>query len=332
MNRRTRNIFVLLITSLLGWQLFANPEVRMEDKWRIREALEIRNTVGESIWKGISDVPFAILLVTDTHEFLFHHPYPSNDFALLEKDPITGSDIYFRKTQFSIHFEATFPAVNGLSCVVIGLPENTQSKTTSRWILTLLHENFHQFQARHPEHYKAVNALDLSKGDASGMWQLNYGFPYEDEKVNELYESYTQTLITCYEYLESPKGQAYYDQYQKAREHFLQAVSQEDRKYWSFQLWKEGIARYTEYRYLMALASYTPSNELKNLKDFTPFEELTVTFIQNQLDRIRDWKLSDQQRIVVYSLGMGEGILMDRFEPSWQESYTEKGMNLSYFE
>ncbi|GAB5400540.1 MAG: hypothetical protein Aureis2KO_21250 [Aureisphaera sp.] len=322
----------ILIAILFATQLLATPKVRMEDKIRIREAIEIRNSIGESIWKGISEVPFAIILVTETYEYLFNHPYPSNDFTLLEHDPITGSDILYRETTFPLNFEATFPAVNGLNCVVIGIPENTQSASTSRWILTLLHENFHQFQAKTPQHYDAVNGLNLSNGDETGMWQLNFPFPYDDPKANKNYQAYRQALLTCYQNLDQAQGNTHYDQYIREKKRFMNYISKNDRKYWSFQLWKEGIARYTELQYLNALVNYSPSNELKKLKDYVPFNELRVTFLTNQLQRVIDWELSDQKRTVVYSLGMVEGVVLDHFNSNWKETYTQNGMNLSYFE
>ncbi len=332
MKKSILSIYLFLVTSIVVSMPVTKPEVRVEDKWRIREAVSIRDNIGETIWEGISNVPFVILLVSENYEYLFNHPNPSDDFKLLEFDTITNTSIYYRKTVFSIHFEATFPAVNGVSCVVMGLPENTQSKSSSQWILTLLHENFHQYQASHPQHYHAVNALDLANGDETGMWQLNYPFPYQDPKTNNHYKSYIVALMDCYYHLDTSQAETFYIALKKAKTHFLNSVSAEDRKYWYFQLWKEGMARYTEYRYLEALQDYVPSNELKNLKDFIPFDKLEVTFLQNQLDRISNWELSDQKRNVIYSLGMAEGMVMDRFAPYWQTSYLQKGMNLSYFE
>ena len=309
-----------------------NPSVRMEDKLRIREAIEIRNTIGESIWEGISNVPFTILLVAEDYEYLFHHSNPSSDFIFLEEDPITGSSIFYRETVFAPHFEATFPAVNGINCVVIGLPENTQSRSTSRWILTLLHENFHQYQSSHPNHYNATNELDLSGGDETGMWQLNFPFPYEKHHVNKNYTAYASALIDCLSHLDTKDNTKYYHLLKKEREEFRKSVSEKEYTYWKFQLWKEGIARYTEARYLKALTNYEPSKELMKLKDFIPFSELKTHFLNEQMDKISKWKLTEEKRIVVYALGMGEGMIMDRFSPNWQEHYLKQGMNLSLFE
>jgi hypothetical protein len=40
------------------------------DKIRIREAINISSKFGDKIWKGIRDVPFAVILVTESVEFI----------------------------------------------------------------------------------------------------------------------------------------------------------------------------------------------------------------------------------------------------------------------
>lgn len=55
---------------------YATPTMRVKDKLLIREAITISNLYGESVWKGIDKIPFVIVLVTDSIEFLVYHPNP----------------------------------------------------------------------------------------------------------------------------------------------------------------------------------------------------------------------------------------------------------------
>ena len=64
--------------------------------------------MGEKIWNGINKVPFVILLVTDSLEFLVNHPYPSDDFKLSEDDKILNTKILYRKRLFPDFYLATF--------------------------------------------------------------------------------------------------------------------------------------------------------------------------------------------------------------------------------
>ena len=67
----------------------------------------------------------------------------------------------------------------------MGQAENTLSKTSTPWIIMLLHEHFHQLQDSQPNFYADVSALNLSGADKSGMWMLNYPFPYDRKEVQE---------------------------------------------------------------------------------------------------------------------------------------------------
>ena len=159
-------ILILAITSTAKGQSL--PQMRTTDKIRIKEAINISNRFGEEIWPGISDAPFVVLLVTDSMEFLINHPYPSVDFKISEDDSLLKTKIYYRKKQYSTTFLATFPAVSGINCIVAGTPENT-GKNSTDWIITLLHEHFHQYQYTQKDYYSSVAALDLAGGDETGM-------------------------------------------------------------------------------------------------------------------------------------------------------------------
>jgi len=74
-------------------------------------------------------------------EFLIRHPQPSKDFTLIGYDSLLKSDVYFRKRVFGTNLLATFPAVGGVSTIVIGQAENTDKKTSTPWAVTVLHEH-----------------------------------------------------------------------------------------------------------------------------------------------------------------------------------------------
>lgn len=139
--------FLLLLWVASASARGAYPLPRAEDRIRIAEAYRLADSVADTVWPGWGEVPFVILLVTEGHEYLLRHPYPPDDFVALGRDEISGEEILARPNsgRFSLGFEATFPAVQGVNTVVIGTPENT-GKSSTRWVLTALHEHFHQFQ------------------------------------------------------------------------------------------------------------------------------------------------------------------------------------------
>lgn len=321
----TKKEIVLTVLFLLPIFSFGQdiPLMRFDDKIRIREAIKIRDTFGEEVWRGIKEVPFVVLLITDDIEFLLNHPYPTSDFKLSENDTVLGTKILYRDRQFSSSLLATFPAINGVNCIVVGTPENT-SKSSTEWITTLLHEHFHQFQFSQPDYYKSVDDLHLSNGDESGMWMLNYPFPYDDKFIVEQYEKLKLALIDTLESINTKKFKRKLTYYLKQRSLFQLLLNNTDFDYFSLQVWQEGIARYTEYDFLSHLNSYTPSNEVTKLNDFMPFDLFMEIFKKSQMDALFELKLDKDKRLCFYALGMAEGILLDTCNPNWKVNYFDK--------
>ncbi|RMF56131.1 MAG: hypothetical protein D6748_14210, partial [Calditrichaeota bacterium] len=298
----------------------------------IREALNISSQYGDRVWKGYNAVPFVILLVTDSTQFLIHHPNPSPDFKLSGVDDNLNTEVYYRKRQFSPHLLATFPAVNGLSCIVVGTPENT-GKNSTEWIITLLHEHFHQYQQAYPDYYESVNQLELANGDQTGMWMLNYPFPYDSARIIEQYHAYTRAL---HQAVTSPDKNAFEEnvqQYFAERKKLKEQLAAPDYRYFSFQIWQEGLARYTEYKFLELLEDYVPSKEVTRLPDFKPFDSLKTKMYRQEIKKLLEYKLNEEKRRCFYSAGFAEGLLLDKLNKNWRERYlTEKFYVERYFD
>src|SRR5687767_4715561 len=157
--------------------------IAQADRVRLAEARRLIAAVADSVWPGWSAAPSALLLVTPDREFLLWHPQPSADYERIGHDSLLASDVHARPRRFSPTLAATFPAVGGVPTIVIGTAERTGKRSTA-WVLTIAHEHFHQWQNSHREYYARVAALDLAGGDSSGMWMLNYPFPYSSPVVS----------------------------------------------------------------------------------------------------------------------------------------------------
>jgi hypothetical protein len=300
----------------------SGPSLRREDRVRLAEGFRVGDRVGERVWKGWGKAPFAVLLVTPEHEFLVRHPRPSDDFTRLGYDPLLKSEVYYRKRVFAPNLLATFPAVGGVSTIVIGQPENTEARTSTRWVVTLLHEHFHQLQDSQPRFYEEVNQLNLARGDQTGMWMLNFAFPYERPELAQQFSVAARALADA---LGAHKGKDFRDKlaaYLSARQRLWELLAADDDKYLSFQLWKEGVARYTEYRVAAeAAAHYKPTKEFASLKDFTPFSEDAARSLSVVMSDLEKMSLSERRRTAFYPFGAAEALLLDRARPRWQEKY-----------
>jgi hypothetical protein len=309
---------------------YGAAQMRMLDKLRIREAQQIMLANGEKIWKGIDKVPFTLLFLTDSGEYLVHHPAPSADFKNLGYDSVLRSTVYWRANQYNKGFLATFPAVNGRHCMVVGTPENTH-RTTTQWIITLLHEHFHLYTYSRPGYTPAVNQLDLAGKDSTGMWMLNYPFPYKEAAVEAAYERYTAALHRAVTGTGSFGKRL--KQYKKARKEFKKGLTAKDYRYFSFQLWQEGLARYTEYKYLEALdaAAYEAPAAIRHIEDFTAYGVYKKQLYDAEMQQLVRLQLKDAQRVCFYAAGFAEGLLLDQLRPGWRSQAEAKRFFVEHY-
>lgn len=273
------------------------------------------------------------MLVTSENEFLIRHPKPSKDFISIGYDSLLQSDVYYRKQIFSPNLLATFPAVGGISTIVVGQPENTTKKNSSDWVVTVLHEHLHRLQNSQPDYYKAVDALNLSGGDETGMWMLNYAFPYSASEINQQFTALSRLLAEALQTKPKKEFSAKVAVYLEERRNLEAWLSPNDYKYFSFQLWQEGTARYTEYRIAeLAARMYKPSKEFRALKDFKPFKSVADETMKNILKELTALRLDEYGRVAFYPLGAGEALLLDETNPKWKERYfVEKFYINKYF-
>jgi hypothetical protein len=317
------SVALLLSAGLVEDRESKPPSLLETDRIRIAEAFRLADALGDRVWPGWSKAPFAVLLVTPEYEFLIRHPKPSDDFTLIGDDPVLKEKVWFRKRQFSTRLLATFPAVNGLTTIVIGQAEGAASNTSARWVITLLHEHFHQLQYSQPRYQAAVDALGLAGSDQTGMWMLNYSFPYTTPAVKEQFAALSRSLaeaLTAREADFAGKFAAYVN----ARAAFQAALSENDRKYLAFQLWQEGVARYTECRLAeLAAREYQPSTAFQGLKDYKPFEVVARALRSDVEKELGSVQLDKAKRSVVYNFGAAECLVLDRARPEWQRRYFE---------
>jgi len=327
--RQTGIFFVVLslLSSISAAAQSELPQLPVVDVTRVQEFYRLSAAVQDEVWAGWSAVPAPLLLVTDRGEFLTHHPSPPSEFKKVSQD------WHVRKRQFPVDFQATFPAFGPPSVVVIGEPANTLSQTSTPWLFTVMHEHFHQLQNAQPGYFAAVEALGLSNGDKTGMWMLNYPFPYEKTEVAQAFGWLRDLLLDVLAEQNADRFAKLAKEYLAQRHKFFGLVSEKDRKYFSFQLWQEGIARYTEVRSAEIAGRFTPAAEFAALADYEPLEHYAERARKKTLEELKHANLTTWKRTVVYSFGAAEGFLLDRFNPRWKEEYFKKLLSLdSYFE
>ncbi len=333
---RPHLLLVLVLAVAGAVSLDANPAsaqatyMPFDDRVRIAEGRRIADEFSDKLWRGWSNAPFAILLVTKEKEFLVYHAQPSTDFTSIGFDSLLQSDVHVRDRIYDPGLLATFPAVGGVATIVIGQPKNTEASHSARWVITLLHEHFHQWQMSQPDYYPSVNALGLSDKDDSGMWMLDYPFPYEDKGVGEAFRE------LCHQLRDAVSGeglsQSQLASYLVARAKLRNVLSQDDYAYFSFQVWQEGIARYTEYMIASkAVVAYQPTKDFQDLTDVVPFDEVAAGIRELVMNELLAISLKESKRRTFYFIGAAEGLLLDHVNPGWRDRYMEERFMVERF-
>ncbi|PYS70151.1 MAG: hypothetical protein DMF69_14515 [Acidobacteria bacterium] len=308
------------------------PEIPETDRIRLAEAFRLGEELGDKVWPKWSQAPFGVLLVTAEHEFLVRHLHPTSDFTLIGYDSLLKSNIYFRKRTQPTSFLATFPAVGGISTIVVGQAENTQAKTSTPWVVTLLHEHFHQLQESQPNTFADINALNLSRGDQTGMWMLNFPFPYETPEMKQQFTLLARALVEALQSKSKTDFSKKLQTYLRTRADLKQMLNADDYKYMSFQLWKEGTARYTEYKIAIeASKRFNPGKEFRALKDFTSFDVVATDVMNGIINELTTLKIEGYKRVAFYPIGAGEALLLDRVKPKWQQRYFVEKFDLEKY-
>ncbi len=327
----TLAFFVFWNTSASPFFPPADANLPIPDRIRLAEAFRIAQQFQNKVWEGWNKAPFAVLLVNPTGEFLVGHRRPTSDFEPFVYDTILQTGILYRRGRFPENAVATFPAVGGLPTIVIGQPEAV-SKSSAEWVTSLLHEHFHQLQMSQPDYFAAVDSLDLARGDKTGQWMINYPFPYDSVRIDSAFAELGRLLLEALRTFDAERTVKVLA-YLEARKRFQELLPVADYKYFSFQLWQEGVARYTELKMAdLAARLYKPTERFRALLDFTSFGVVADSLRSELVSELADLSLKKIRRIGFYTLGAGEALLLDRVNPAWQKRYfNEKFFLEKYF-
>ena len=261
------------------------------------------------LWPSWNETPFGLVLVGEMNERLVCDDRTPDGFGPAIQEPLTGCAVRSRPRTFPTGLLAAMPAFGPPSVVVVGEPDLTGQDDHS-WTLTLLHEHFHQHQTASGDYWARVEALDLSDGDQTGMWMLTYPFAYGDAQVAATSRSAAGALAALLD-TDAPPTTEGVAAYLTARQAFAATVPERDWRYAEFQMWQEGVARWTEI-------------EAARTFDDPITRRVGDARRRAVLDDLAAFDLAQDQRLVFYALGAGEAELLQRCGGDWQAHYFDQ--------
>lgn len=275
---------------------------------RLAQVRSFAKLQGEQLWPGYGAAPFDLLLIGRDSETLLCRDEVPKGFMSDGRDPATGCARSIRpKSALPAGLLAAMPLFGPPATIVMGTPEST-GRTPADWTRTILHEHFHQWQYALPDYYTRVDALGLTDGDETGMWMLNFPFPYDDARLREDYAAASRALSKTLEARGKSGFLAAFDHFLEAREAFEKQAGAKNWRYLELQLWQEGVARWTE----IELGRVHP--------DATVRAEAAALEIRT-LERLRNPDLAQQRRELAYPFGTGQAWLLDACGSDWRKEY-----------
>lgn len=269
---------------------------------------QVARGAGEALWPGYGSASFGFLLIEPGGETLLCHASAPPGFTAAGRDEATGCDRLVRpRGNLPGTWLAAMPLFGPPSTIVMGTPTAT-GLALPRWRSTILHEHFHQWQNALPDYYRRVGALDLSGGDESGMWMLNFAFPYADERVTGAHAAASHALAAAVAARGTPAFRGRLADYLTRRQAFAAAAGVRNWRYFEFQLWQEGVARWTE----IAIARTWPDAAMR--AEAEAYESEVRTALDTP-------DLGGRQRLAVYAMGAGEAMLLEACGPAWRARY-----------
>ena len=265
---------------------------------------------GAALWPGYGRAPFEFLLVEAKTETLLCRRSAPQGFKAAGHDKTVDCRKYVRnRTPLSDTLLAAMPLFGPPPTIVMGTPESTK-RTSASWLRTILHEHFHQWQFSLPNYFGRTDALDLKGDDTTGMWVLNYPFPYAKPEVIAVQAAASTALADAVEARGTSAFTAKLDAYLERRNAFRGSVSEKDWRYIEFQLWQEGVARWTE---IQLGKSYPDPSVAKSAE----------LLEQRTFEALRKPDLKGQEREFVYAYGAAEAMLLAACGPKWRERYPQ---------
>jgi hypothetical protein len=302
------------------------PGIRQADRFRLAEAFRLAERIRPEVWPGWERTPMAVLLVADSLEYLIGQPRPTSEFTSLGRDPLLRRTVLARPRQFPPTLLATFPAVGGAATIVVGTAEHT-GKSSAEWVLTLLHEHFHQWQTSLPDYYEGANNIGLARGDTTGRWMLDYPFPYDSAPVQRRLKMLAASLARA---LATDGGPAAIGQVKRERERLRRLLSADDDRYLEFQLWQEGVPRYVEIAAAEAAAEAgAPLQAFRRLPDYVAYGDLAGRLRRDLAQGLAGLNLGRERRVAFYSLGAGLALLLERGGGDWKRNYARRLFSLT---
>lgn len=263
---------------------------------------------GDKLWPGYGAAPFGFLLVAGDREELLCRDSIPDGFKADGVDAASGCTRYVRaRSGLPDTLLAAMPLFGPPETIVLGTPQST-GRSNPDWTRTILHEHFHQWQGTLPDYYPRITKLGLAGSDNDSMWMLNFPFPYDSPKTPEAFAPAAKALSDAVAARGTSGFGKALTRYVAARKKLAAAVGERNWRYAELELWKEGVARWTE----IQLGKAYPDAAVR---------DSAAALEKKSIDWLASHDIAKAGREFVYPYGAAEAMLLEACGPQWRTEY-----------
>lgn len=297
-----------MLTIILAATALAATQLPPGIPERLAEAQAFAKASGDSLWPGYGEAPFGFLLVGGDTETLMCREQVPEGFSAAGTDSATGCSEFTRpRSGLPNTLLAALPIFGPPSTIVMGMPEST-GRDEANWTRTILHEHFHQWQDSFPNIFERMRDLGLAGDDKTGMWMLNYPFPYDRPTTLRAFEPAAKALSDAVAARGTPRFPAALSTYVAKRKALAAAVGERKWRYAELELWKEGVARWTE----IQLGKSFPDPAVR---------QSAAALQKKSVDWLTTHDIATSKREFVYPYRAAEAMLLEACGPWWRTEY-----------
>lgn len=268
-------------------------------------------STGDQLWPGYGSASFEFLLVAGDKEELLCRTAVPDGFKSDGTDLASGCAKSVRaRSGLPDTLLAAMPIFGPPSTIVMGTPRTT-GRSDADWTRTILHEHFHQWQDSFPDIFNRMRALDLAGSDKTAMWMLNYPFPYSNPAVVSAFNDASHALGAAVDARGTPRFEPALARYLASRAKLAEAAGAKNWRYAELELWKEGVARWTE----IELGKRYPDPAVRT--SALQLEQKTRAWLDKP-------DLAGARREFVYPFGASEAQLLEACGPGWRRDYPKQ--------
>jgi hypothetical protein len=158
---------------------------------------------------------------------------------------------------------------------------------------------------------------------------LDYPFPYDSGPTQQAMRRLASSLLQALDARRVARVTAL-KAVVSARDLLRSGLTAADYRYFEFQLWQEGVARFIEYTAARAATdSGAPLAAFRRLPDYEPYGKAAQSARRTLRLELKHLDLGRQRRVAFYPVGAAMALLLEDTRPGWKQTYTENPFTLA---